>query len=141
MDWLTDASGGADISEILEIFTAGSLLGFCLIPTFVVLFIIAFVKGIIKWRKKRKKVSSNSENKTSQAKNEDKIGVVQLGKAPVKRNKKHAGLGMTGAQLHAELSYDTVDSSLLDNIVEPNHSMDLNMEFDSKGKSINRRRR
>lgn len=144
MDWLTEASGGVELHEILDVITAGSLIGFCLIPTAVVVILIGLITRLIKRRKKRSGDNKNTNNKNPDNKNKvsttkEKAPVLQLGTTP--KRKRGTGLGMTGAQLHAELNYDTVDSHALDNMTEPNHSMDLNMEFDSKGKIMKNRRK
>lgn len=137
MDWLTDATGGVDISEILDAITAGSLITFCLIPTFILLIVIAIIVKIVKRRKAKKnkhksQIKSNSKGNT----NKDKIQEVQLDKGTKHfKTKRRYGLGMTSSQLHAELGYDTVDISVLDNIKEPEHSMDLNMTFDNTNKT------
>lgn len=139
MDWLSDATGGGDISNAIDAITAGGIVAFCLIPTFTLLIIIALIVKIVKWRKAKKnkhKEKVNNSNKQNTT-NKSKIQDVQLGKGTKNnKTKNHHGLGLTSAQLHAELGYDTVDTSVLDNIIkEPEHSMDLNMTFDSNGKN------
>lgn len=141
MDWLSDASGGGDISGAIDAITAGGIVALCLMPTFTILFIIVLIVKIVKWRKVKKSKRNkhnkpNKPNKHKETVNSDtnKIQDVQLGKDTKRRAKKRISLGLTSEQLHAELNYDTVDVSVLDNIKEPEHSMDLNMTFDSNGK-------
>lgn len=124
MDWLTDATASGSISDVLGALTAGGILALCLIPTFTLLIIIAIIVKIVKRKKKKGKNANNNKNTKQKTECTDKITEVQI------RNKqKHRGLGMTSSELHSELNYDTVDINKLNNMKEPEHTMDLNMTF------------
>ena len=132
MDWLTDATTSGSISDVLGALTAGGILALCLIPTFTLLIIIAIVVKIVKHKKKKGKNASNNKNTKQKTECTDKITEVQIRNKQSHKN--HRGLGMTSAELHSELNYDTVDINKLNNMKEPEHTMDLNMTFGSNNK-------
>lgn len=151
MDWLTDATTGNDIQDIIDALTAGGIVALCLVPTLVLVVVVAIIYRIAK-RKKAKRIQEeeskhngvNEQCTTNKSKsNEIKSSVridsdIQDIQIADSRKKRVTGLGMTSRQLHSELNYQTVNSKLLDNIDEPEHTMNLSLEFDEKGRSINK---
>lgn len=139
MDWLTDATTSGSLSDALGALTAGGILALCLIPVFTLLIIIAVILKIVKRKKKKDKSTNDNKNTKQKTECTDKITEVQVrSKQNHKNNRNHKGLGMTSSELHSELKYDTVDINKLNNMKEPEHTMNLNMTFGSDTNSASK---
>lgn len=126
MDWLTDATSFDNIHEIFDAISLGGILGLLLVPSFVILLTIGIIAKLAKKRKKHKNKTEHNEN--------NKVAKVELIRPDGTRIEQSSvsGLGLTDSELQKELSYRTVDSKVLDKFTEPEHVMDLNINFDSK---------